>query len=77
MFVEVGELVCGVIVYVMFEFCFYFGKMLFCVDVLVVVGVLCVVVVVSDLDLCVSGNGICRLCEVGIMVEIGLMEEVV
>lgn len=48
---EVGEWVCGVIVYVMFELCSYDGCILFCVDVLIVVGVVCVVVVVGDFNL--------------------------
>lgn len=33
------EDVCGVIVYVIFELCNYIGKMFFCVDVLLVVGI--------------------------------------
>lgn len=40
----VGEKVKGVIVYVIFEFCSYYGCMLLCCDVFIVVGVVCVVV---------------------------------
>lgn len=40
----VGEKVKGVIVYVIFEFCSYYGCTLLCCDVFIVVGVVCVVV---------------------------------
>lgn len=73
-----GVVVLGVIVYVMFEFCFYYGKILFCVEVLIKVGVVCVVVVFKDNDLCVFGCGFKMFVDVGIEVIIGvLIDEVV
>lgn len=70
---EVGSEVCGVIVYVILEFCVYYGCMLLCVLVLIEVGVLCVVVVMCDLFLKVDGGGFDLLCNVGIEVVEGLM----
>lgn len=66
-------------VYVIFEFCSYFGCILFCVVVLVEVKVVCVVIVMIDLNLNVCGNGISILQEVGIEVvsEVMVVEVVV
>lgn len=68
-----GECVCGVIVYVILEFCVYYGCMLLCVLVLIEVGIGCVVVVMCDLFLKVDGGGFDLLCVVGIDVVEGLM----
>lgn len=54
----VGDNVKGVIVYVILEFCSYYGCILFCVEGLKVVGVSKVIVVMVDLNLVVSGCGL-------------------
>lgn len=58
----------------MLEFCLYYGKILFCVEVLIVVGIVMVVSVMIDFDLCVLGCGYVMLCVVGIMVIEGICE---
>lgn len=59
-------------VYVMLEFCLYYGKIFLCVEVLIVVGIVCVVVVIIDFDLCVVGCGLVMLKVVGIEVIEGI-----
>lgn len=54
----VGEFVRGVMVYVMFELCNYYGWMSSCARAFVDAGVARVVVGFIDLDLCVFGGGI-------------------
>lgn len=70
------DVVYGVIVVVMFEFCNYIGCIGFCVVVLIEVGVVCVVYVFDDLGV-VLGGGVEWLCVVGVEVEFGEQVDVV
>lgn len=60
-FIEVGEKVRGVIVYVNLELCNYYGRILFCIDVLIVVGVVRVVIGMIDFNFLVVGVGVVKL----------------
>lgn len=48
----------GVIVYVIFEFCCYYGCILFCFDLLIEYGIKKVFIGFCDLNLLVFGKGV-------------------
>lgn len=56
-----GEKVRGVIVYVNLELCNYYGRILSCIDVLIVVGVVRVVIGMIDFNFLVVGVGVVKL----------------
>lgn len=66
-----GKVVCGVIVYVIFEFCVELGCGFVCVNILIDVGIVWVVVGIGDFFLVVDGKGFVKLEVVGIDVMIG------
>lgn len=60
--------------YVIFELCFYYGRILLCLLVLIEVGVKWVVIGMLDFNLRVVGCGVRMLEEVGVEVIIGVWE---
>lgn len=72
---DVGELVENVIVYVSLEFCNYYGRIFFCIEVLIKVKVKKVVVGMVDFNFIVFFKGIDRFREVGIEVVVGVEED--
>lgn len=69
---QAGELARGSTAYVTLEPCSHFGKTPPCADLLIQSGVAKVVVAIEDPDARVQGNGISRLKEAGILVDVGL-----
>lgn len=74
-FWDVGDLVENVIVYVSLEFCNYYGRTSFCIEVLIKVKVKRVVVGMVDSNLIVFFSGIICLIDVGIDVIVGVEED--
>lgn len=60
--------------YVTLEPCFHFGKTPPCVDLILKSGIPAVVVAMQDPNPLVSGRGIAKLREEGVVVQVGLME---
>ena len=71
---EAGEKACGATAYVTLEPCSHHGKTPPCADALIESGVARVVVAVQDPNPQVAGQGIEKLHNAGIAVEVGLME---
>ncbi|WP_209945105.1 bifunctional diaminohydroxyphosphoribosylaminopyrimidine deaminase/5-amino-6-(5-phosphoribosylamino)uracil reductase RibD [Rhizobium halophytocola] len=71
---EAGEKARGATVYVTLEPCSHFGRTPPCADALIVAGVARVVVALSDPDTRVSGRGLKRLEDAGILVETGVLK---
>src|SRR5277367_850388 len=67
-----GDAARGATAYVSLEPCSHHGKTPPCADALIAAGVTRVVAAVEDPDPRVSGRGMARLRDAGIMVEIGL-----
>lgn len=72
---EAGERARGATAYVTLEPCSHHGKTPPCTEALIAHGIGRVVISVTDPDSRVSGRGIAMLREVGIEVEIGILEE--
>ncbi|HET7658326.1 MAG TPA: bifunctional diaminohydroxyphosphoribosylaminopyrimidine deaminase/5-amino-6-(5-phosphoribosylamino)uracil reductase RibD, partial [Bacillales bacterium] len=70
-----GEKAKGATVYVTLEPCSHFGKTPPCADLLIERGVSRVFVATTDPNPQVAGNGIKKLQDVGIDVEVGLLKE--
>ncbi len=71
---QAGGLAQDATVYVTLEPCSHYGKTPPCSDALIAAGVHRVVVAMEDPNPKVSGNGIAKLREAGIQVDIGLMQ---
>lgn len=71
---QAGDSAKGSTVYVTLEPCSHFGRTGPCADALVRAGVARVVVAMQDPNPAVSGNGIARLRENGVRVDIGILE---
>ncbi|MBU1838179.1 MAG: bifunctional diaminohydroxyphosphoribosylaminopyrimidine deaminase/5-amino-6-(5-phosphoribosylamino)uracil reductase RibD, partial [Alphaproteobacteria bacterium] len=72
---QAGDAARGGTVYVTLEPCAHTGKTPPCADALIAAGVARVVVAIGDPDPRVAGQGLVRLREAGITVELGLMQE--
>ncbi|MEH6653990.1 bifunctional diaminohydroxyphosphoribosylaminopyrimidine deaminase/5-amino-6-(5-phosphoribosylamino)uracil reductase RibD [Loktanella salsilacus] len=72
---QAGDAARGATVYVTLEPCAHTGKTSPCADALIAAGVARVVVAIGDPDPRVAGQGLVRLREAGITVELGLMQE--
>lgn len=69
----VGFYVKGVDIYVIFELCSYYGKILLCVELIINFGIKRVFVVMRDFNLFVVGRGISMIEKVGIEVKEGIL----
>ena len=72
---EAGENARGATVYVTLEPCSHFGRTPPCTDALIAAGVAKVYIATLDNDPRVAGNGVRKLQEAGIEVEVGMLEE--
>ncbi|MDD4803158.1 MAG: bifunctional diaminohydroxyphosphoribosylaminopyrimidine deaminase/5-amino-6-(5-phosphoribosylamino)uracil reductase RibD [Syntrophomonas sp.] len=72
---EAGQQSWGATLYVTLEPCSHFGRTPPCVDAVINAGIKRVVIAVADPNPCVAGQGIARLKEAGIEVELGLMKQ--
>jgi len=70
---EAGDRACGATLYINLEPCCHYGRTPPCVDALIKAGVKRVVAAMTDPFEKVSGQGIARLRDAGIEVEVGLM----
>lgn len=71
---KAGEKARGATVFVTLEPCSHQGTTPPCADALISAGVTKVVIGIEDVDTKVSGRGIKKLCEAGIKVEVGILE---
>jgi len=70
-----GEKAYGATIYVTLEPCSHYGKTPPCVDLIIERGIKRVVIAATDLNPLVSGSGIKKLQEVGIEVEVGILQD--